>query len=112
MLLLKSKIIPDRWFQEQAEPRITPHLWLQEQSIQINHQMWHQIKDIKNLVKIYPLRKDPIHRRKESEPHGSKTLNTESDNYFTECSHDEENIENKIFMDELSNEDKEDAKDS
>ena len=47
----------------------------------------------KNLVKSSPFRKYPIIRRKKSEPHGSKTLNTELDNYFTECSHDEENIE-------------------
>ena len=58
------------------------------------------------------MKKEPIHRREISEPRGSKHFYTGSDNYFTERSHDEENIENYKFMDEWSNEDKEDADDS
>ena len=64
---------------------------------------------MKNLFASSPLRKDPIHWRENSEPHGYKTFYTGSDNYFTDRSHDEENIENYKFMDELSNKDTEHA---
>ena len=55
------------------------------------------------------MKKEPIHRRETSEPRGSKHFYTGSDNYFTERSHDEENIENYKFMDESSKKYKEDA---
>ena len=57
----------------------------------------------KNLVAILPFQKYPIHWRETSEPHGFKPFYTGSDNFFTERSHDEENIENDKFMDEISN---------
>ena len=42
----------------------------------------------KKLIASSPLRKYPIYRNETSEPHGSKTFYTGSDNSFTECSHD------------------------
>ena len=65
---------------------------------------------VKNLVTSSTLQKDPIHWIENSEPHGSKPFYTLSDDSFTDRSHDEENIENYKFMDELFNKDKEDAK--
>ena len=61
---------------------------------------------MKNLVEISLLRKYPIHRRENPEPHVSKTFYTGSYNYFTGSSYDEENIENYKLIYELSNEEK------
>ena len=65
----------------------------------------------KNLVTSYPLQKDPIHWRGNSKPHGSKPFYSVSDHSFTESSHDEENIENYKYIDELYSKDKEYAED-
>ena len=51
----------------------------------------------KNLVTSYLSKKYPIHWRETSEPHGSKSFYTGSDNSHTERSHDEYNIENYGF---------------
>ena len=57
----------------------------------------------KNLVSSSPLKKDPIHQRETSEPHGSKPFYKGPDHSFTRRSHNGENIENDKLMDELSN---------
>ena len=58
----------------------------------------------KNLVASSTLRTFSIHQKEYSDPHGSKPVYTVSNNSFTERSHYEENIENYILMNELSNE--------
>ena len=86
---------------------------LQEKFIPRNHDMWHHIKYVRrNLVTSSPLLKYQIHQREIYEPHGFKHFYTGSYNSYTERSHDEENIENRKLMDELSNKDREDMGDS
>ena len=65
-----------------------------------------------NLVISSSFQKDPIHQRETFKPHVSKPFYTGSDNYFTGCSNDEENIKNYKLMYELSHEDKKDSEGS
>ena len=59
-----------------------------------------------------PLQKYPIHQRERTKTCRSKPHYKGSDYFYTERSHDEENIENYEFMDELSKKYKEGVKDS